>query len=236
MRILIVSFVLLLFRTSVIGQDCHCDEDPTLNTFMPCDTTIFHNNAKLFWSFNCDSSWLTFRNSRDKRKVIFSLTKDFMELTKRIGYVGFQEFRRSFLVENRVISGCCQPSDYYLYGKITGNLLKYLGRAIFTSSQRNVPYIISVTNSNYDTASKANLNSLTIYNLDNNKEYKLPLPKGDIKKGMINNNYVYPEEVFDMPADVKDNKIVIKYSTQKHQKNKKFVYKIVLIDTTKYSS
>ena len=234
MKTLLISIGLLV-STIMWGQNCDCEKDTMLKKCISCKPIKFDNGSKLFWSFNCDSSWLTFENIRGEHKIIFSLEKDFLDLTTRLGYAEFQEFKTTFLVTNNVISGCCQPQDYYLHDKTSGNLIKYLGRTIYTSEDKNIPIVVSITNSKYDTITKPDYNSLTIYNLDNNKESQLALPKGDIKKGLKNNHFMFPEDLFETP-EIKEDKLYIKYSTQRIDKNKPLKYKTIIIDLKKYSS
>ncbi len=206
-----------------------------LKEYIFCKPTYLDNMSKLYWSFNCDSSWLTFENFQGQRKIIFSLRDDLVSLTTRLGHVSFTEFKTTFLVTNKVISGCCDPDDYYLYDKRSGSLIKYLGRAVFVSEDRRLPLIVSVTKSNYRRTSKPDLNTLTIYNLDTRKEYKLSIPKGDIEKGMNNNNFMFPEYVFDTPF-VSDSILTLRYFTQDYLKNKQVNYRTIVINLRKYSS
>ncbi len=113
----------LFYSILTCGQNCRCDKDTMLKELISCKPYIFKNNAKLFWSFNCDSSWLTFQNPKGHKKIISSLSDGFVDLTTRIGHIYFTEYRTSFLFTNAVISGCCDPVDYYLYDKTSGNLI-----------------------------------------------------------------------------------------------------------------
>jgi hypothetical protein len=206
-----------------------------LKEYISCKPTIFENKAKFFWSFNCDSSWLTFESSKRKRKRIFSLGDGLVSLTTRLGYMYWTEFNKTFLITNHVISGCCDPVDYYLYNKTSGDLIKYLGRAIYVSDNKKLPFVVSITNSNYDTISRIDYNSLSIYNLDSRRQFKLPLPRGDIKKGIKNNDYMFPEDVFDTPILI-SGILILKYSTDKYIKGKPLKYKTIKIDLKRYSS
>lgn len=227
--------LLLLYASAIVrGQTCTCDQNTMLKENISCKPKYFDNNSKLFWNFNCDSSWLTFEASTGKQKIIFSLGDGLVGLTNRLGYVDFTEFRTTFLITNSVISGCCAPHDYYVYDKTSGNLIKYLGRAIYISQDKKIPIVVSITKSNYDTISKTDYNSLTIYNLDKKKEYKLSLPKGDIEKGMKNNTFMFPEYVFETPKIEKD-KLILLYFIQKYRINKSLNFKTIIIDLKKYS-
>ena len=200
---------------------------------IPCEPTIFDNKAKLFWSFNCDSSWLTFQSPKKKRKLIFSLGDGLVSLTTRLGYMYWTEFNKSFLVTNHVISGCCDPVDYYLYDKTNGNLIKYLGRSLYTSENREMPFVVSITKSFYPFSSIPDYNSLTVYNLDTYKEYKINLPKGEVETAMKNNDFMFPEFVFET-SEIKKGVLVLKYTTEKNTTTK-LHYKKIIIDLMKYS-
>ena len=234
MRPLLLTLALFI-STVVNGQSCLCGQDTILKESISCKPTIFENKAKIFWNFNCDSSWLTFESSNKKRKTIFSLSDGLVSLTTRLGYMYWTEFNKTFLITNHVVSGCCDPVDYYLYDKTSGDLIKYLGRAIYVSDNRKFPFVMSIANSNYDTISRIDYNSLSIYNLDSRKEFKLTIPRGDIEKGIKNNDYLFPEDVFDTPILASDT-LVLKYSTDKYIKGKRLKYKTIKIDLKKYSS
>ena len=206
-----------------------------LNELISCKPHILKNNAKLFWSFNCDSSWLTFESPRGKKKILYSLDKDFLDLTTRIGHVYFKEFKNTFLYTNKVISGCCDPEDYYLYDKSNGDSIRYLGRAIYVSDNISLPFVVTITNSNYDENSITNYNSLSIYNLNTRKKFKVPFPKGLIEKGIKNNDYMFPEFIFD-EAEIKNKILILKYHVGKYIKGKPLKQITFKIDLKKYSS
>ena len=184
-----------------VNNDCYCELDSFLIDRINCDTIYFDNNAKLYWSFNCDSSWLTFENSKHKKDIIFSLGEGLQDYTGRLGYSYVQEYKNTFLIQNDVISGCCTPPDFLLFDKLTGKEKENLGKIIFIVSDKNLPLIISLTNSSYDSTKKEDFdgNSLTIYNIDKQKKYFFDLPIGEIDKICKENNILYPEELFVEP-------------------------------------
>ena len=77
-------------------------------------------------------------------------------------------------------------------------------------------------------------NSLTVYNINNNKRYNLAIPKGDIEKEMKNNNFIFPEFLFDTPI-VTDDTLVLNYFIEKYSKGKPLKYKRIIIDLKEYS-
>ncbi|RZJ66343.1 MAG: hypothetical protein EOO47_25450, partial [Flavobacterium sp.] len=104
-------------KTDEYLANCHCDKDATLAQIISCNPKSLDNQAKLYWNYNCDSSWITFENKKGDRKIIFTLGKELLELTNKIGHTKLEEFKSTFLYANSVISGCCDPEDYYLYDK-----------------------------------------------------------------------------------------------------------------------
>ena len=234
MRTLLL-FIALFLTFIAKGQTCACSKDSLLQEYISCKPINFDNGSKLYWSYNCDSSWLTFKGSNGRKKIIFSLDGDLKALTTRLGYTSFTEFTNTFLVTNRVISGCCDPDDYYLHDKSSGQLKKYLGRAVFVSDNRNFPIVVTITKSGYKNRASANLNELTIYNVDTGKEFRLALTKDDIEKGMKNNGFMFPEDVFDTPSII-GGYLTLRYFIQDYKKSKKVDYKTIVIDLKKYSS
>ena len=103
MRPLLLTLALFI-STVVNGQSCLCGQDTILKESISCKPTIFENKAKIFWNFNCDSSWLTFESSNKKRKTIFSLSDGLVSLTTRLGYMYWTEFNKTFLITNHVVS------------------------------------------------------------------------------------------------------------------------------------
>ncbi|MBK7763858.1 MAG: hypothetical protein IPI46_10880 [Bacteroidetes bacterium] len=171
----------------------------------------------MYWSFNCDSSWLTFESPSKNREILFSLGDGLQSMTGRLGYVFAQEYKNHFLIQNNVISGCCSPPDFYLYDKHTGKLKEELGCILFYGKDKKLPFIISVSNSNYDTLSNLDYNSIIVYNIDKGKRYSISLPEGEIKKALIEADEIYPEYLFEEPK-VKGSIITLTYSLNSESK------------------
>ena len=232
MKSLLLSCIILFFSAIVCGQNCHCDEDTTLSERVNCDTIKFDNRAKLYWSFNCDSSWLTFESPKHLKNIIFSL--GLVIYTGRLGFSYAQEYKNTFLIQNRVISGCCAPSDFYLFDKTTGQPRKNLGILIFYSQDKKLPFVISLTNSSYDTTLVIDDNSLSVYNIEKNKTYYVKLPKGEIERAMKNTEEIHPEYLFDEPI-LNGTTIYLTYLLNKPESEKEQLTKTITIDLKKYS-
>jgi len=232
---LIFCFLFSLITYYSFGQTCNCDDDSLLNEIISCDTIHFENGAELYWNFNCDSSWLTLLTPTRSKQIIFSLGDGLQELTGRIGYVEFYEYKSTFLVQNNVISGCCAPPDFYLYDKTTGQKIKELGRIIYLSEDRKYPIIISITNSSYDTSKIADLNSLTIFNINTNKEYLISLPNFEIEQALENTEEMYAEFLFE--DSIVENGILILQYRYRNPKNEEEQYtRNIQIELKKYGS
>ncbi len=216
----IITFLSIIISSNLWGQNCDCKKDTLLKNLISCDPIIFDNNANLSWSFNCDSSWLTFQDVLGKKTVIFSLGDGLVHLTERLGYIFAFEYDKTFLIQNNVISGCCSPPTFFLYDKSTGSLKKKLGRIIFYNTDRTKPFIISVTNSTYDATNSGEYQSLSVYNIDNDKTFFIELPKGQINKALERTQQMYPEYLFDKPK-LNGETLTLTYYLKKPNSNSK---------------
>lgn len=235
----LLTWLIFLLTTPAFAQkSCKCEADPQLKEIINCAPILFDNHAQLFWSFNCDSSWLTFQSPSTKCVVIYSLAGPLESLTGRLGYIYQQEFRNTFLIQNNVISGCCSPPEFYLLDKTTGKVKVSLGRLLYCSENKKMPFTIGITNSNYQYEEKAEpgYNSLTVYNIDKGKKYVVPIPKGRLKKALQETEQVepYPEYLFEEPQ-VKGTTVVLKYRFKKPQKvDDSDALKTITVDLSKY--
>jgi hypothetical protein len=208
---LLVS-IIMCFNLS--GQDCECEKYSLLKDLISCTPMVFDNNTSLHWSFNCDSSWLTFMDAKGIKKMLFSLGDGLVNLTGRLGYIFAFEYNNSFLMQNNVISGCCSPPEFYLYDKSSGELRKKLGRIIFYSKDRNKPYIISVTNSNYTETNTGVYESITIYSIDLDETSYVKLRPREIANALDNTEQMYPEYLFNEPI-IKGDSVIMSYYLRK---------------------
>jgi len=94
-----ILFLFLFAKTiDLVGQDCYCVSNPHLKELISCDTSIFKNKAYLFWSYNCDSSWLTFVSPKNEKKILCSLDSNLKNFTGKLGYTYWFEFKYTFIV------------------------------------------------------------------------------------------------------------------------------------------
>ena len=182
-------------------ENCNCEDNPDLKDYISCEETVFSNGAKIYRQFNCDSSWLVFENQKIK-KSIFSLDKDLIELTGRLGYVEWDEYEESILIANRLWSGSGSPYEYQLIDKETGKEIINLGKEIYLDEEHLNPYFISLDLDN---------SKIRIYNLNTRKTSKIPFNISKIDSTFKLGGFLqFPEELFE-PGEIKNNIFRVNY-------------------------
>lgn len=193
--------LIFLFLFTKAYSQCKCDSDSDMEDRISCEVTHFSNHTKLYWQYNCDSSWLVFEKRNGKKEILMSFEKEMMDFTERLGYNYAAEYKFTFLVQHNVISGCCDPPEFILFDKETGIYKKNLGPLIFYSEDPKLPYVVYFKGRNYDTpGEKADYNSLIILNIDSNKVYRKSLPKDRISKTLEFSGDSSPELLFEEPS------------------------------------
>ncbi|WP_344823988.1 hypothetical protein [Chryseobacterium ginsenosidimutans] len=225
MKIYLVA-ILSMFSSLSLAQNCSCATTPNLNEIISCEKTTFKNGAKIYRQFDCNSSWLIFEDKNKKKKTLFSLDKELIELTEKLDFVSWTEYRKSFLIENRLISGCCDPSEFILFDKNNGEKISDLGREIFHSQTDQFPFFVSIDSENSD--------YLTFLNLDTNKIFKINLPKNRIKKTLEVTSELFIETLFE-EGQIINGVFEIKYKYKKTEKDKWHIEK-VFVDLKKHIS
>lgn len=205
MRKLILGLILLLHISIVFAQkQCSCTLYPYLKETISCEDVVFRNNAKLYWRYNCNKAWLTFRSPKGKKRIIYSLKNSLLTLKGRLGYVDFTEYPSFFLAQNNVISGCCDPPTFYLHNKSTGKIQSELGSLIYFSKEYDMPIVIYIEE-----------DLLVILNVETGKRHMVKLPKGSLQQGLLHKKTIYSENLFTtkqqqqrliIDFDYKDNK------------------------------
>jgi hypothetical protein len=220
------TIILSIISQLCLGQNCSCKTRPELNEIISCKKTIFKNGAKIYREFTCDSSWVIFESKSKKKKILFSLDKDLIELTGKLGFVDWVEFKKSFLVEYHTISGCCDPYEYILFDKTNGKKIAELGREIYHSENEKYPYFVTID--------KENSNYLSFLNLNTNKIFKIDLPKDRIEKTIKVMNERFSETLFEK-GEIIDGIFEIKYKYKKTAKDKWLIGKVT-VDLKKHVS
>jgi hypothetical protein len=171
------------------GQKCSCKNTPDLKEVISCKKVLFNNGAKLYRQFTCDSSWLTFENKIGRTIVLYSLEAPLVELTERLGYQYIMENKQSFLIMNRLISGCCTPPEFLLFSKNNGKLLEKLGYLIYYSKNEEENFVLYFSDST--------LNTVTLQYINSGKRYKISVPPNRFAETLKGTGENYAELLFD---------------------------------------
>jgi hypothetical protein len=223
--VLTITFSIIISQLC-LGQNCSCKTQANLNEIITCEKTVFKNGAKIYRQFTCDSSWVVFENKNKKKKVLFSLNKELIELTEKLGFADWKEYKKSFIVEYHTISGCCDPYEYILFDKNDGKKIAEIGREIFHSEIDKYPFFVTID--------KENSNFLSFLNLETNKIFKINLPKGRIEKTMKITNGHFSETLFEN-GEIKNGVFEIKYKYKNNEKDGWLIGKVT-VDLKKYDS
>lgn len=178
----IFSFLFLSYTS--YGQSCYCKDNKELSSIINCEKYYFSNGNSINWTYDCNGSYLIFEN-KEGSKILFDLEKELIELTGRLGYTYWQEFKDYFIITNKLSSGS-QPAEYILFDKNSGKKIKELGNELI----QNENYIVFVNfygDDFYMILFDKNLNQL--------KQQKLPTEI--ITKSVDNLNPLYLIEIFD---------------------------------------
>lgn len=183
-------------------ENCNCEENPELKDIISCEETVFSNGAKIYRQFNCDSSWIVFDNKNLKRNI-YSLEKELIDLTHRLGYVGWDEYKESILITDRLWSGSSSPFEYVLIDKETGKEIIKLGQPIYLNEEHSDSYFISLD---------SNKSKIKIFDLDTRKSAEIPFNMNKIDSTHKLGGFLqFPEELFG-PGEIKNNIFKIEYS------------------------
>lgn len=224
-HLLIIIVLIFLSNKFVLGQNnCDCESNPEYKSFISCDTIIFDNGATLYRQFNCDSSWLTFETSRLTKKVLFSLSKDLIDLTPRLGYQFVKEYSKVVLFEKRQASGGGYPINYVLIKKDTGEIFKELGPILFYSEKLTNEIIVTLINDS--------IPLLSFYNIKTDIIKNYPVSDKENDMTIFMSNEMFPENHFSN-ALMTENEFEIDYSFKKTDSKDWHKSKIIIELTTK---
>ena len=227
MKTLLAIFFLIL-SASAYAQTCACEQDSLEEgeQSIICDSTIFDNGALLYWNYNCDSAWLNFQY-QSTTLSIFYLDGELKDLMGRLGYYYFVEYDSFFMGHYATISGCCAPDYYFLHNKYTGEVSKAFSEAIFMSTERNFPYMVSF-NLFKDSAAK-DYKTLMVRNFITGKEVVLTLKGHDIEKAIRIKRPLYDEDLF-WDYEHNEHSITLYYYPKNTEGKKHPKQKTIVID------
>jgi hypothetical protein len=175
--------------------------------------------------FNCDSSWLTFESITGRKSVLYSLEAPLIELTERLGYQLIKENKQSFLIMNRVISGCCTPPEFLLYNKNSGKLLENIGSLIYFSNDTQDNFLLYFSDST--------LNTITLRYLNSGNKYKITVPKNRFAETLEKKAENYAELLF-YEHKLKKSVFTIGYKYQRKEEAKTWYNDTIRLNLKKY--
>lgn len=180
----------------VVGQNtCNCNKFPDLE--ISCKKNEILSGAKIYWSLNCDSSWLTFEN-RNYKKVLFSFDSVMLEMTGRIGIDFATSYNGYILLKNKLISGCCEPLEYILLDDKNADTVMNLGRILYYSDNLNDPFILKFRFTDFDHYENNTGFDFTleILNLKTGKSKFIKQFSKELAQLFKQSEMIYPEELF----------------------------------------
>ncbi len=151
----VFTYIAILFTMNVYSQ-CNCDSIPELKAEISCDTIRLKNESLLYYVFTCDSASLIFENHKIK-KTLFSIEKNPLEYTYRLGYYFIKEFPASILFRfDCPATGSC---SFALVDKETGKLIKTYDRVIYPNNNNDLDLLIYFKDNNLDEIQAIFMNS-----------------------------------------------------------------------------
>ncbi|RYY45042.1 MAG: hypothetical protein EOO06_17195 [Chitinophagaceae bacterium] len=148
-----------------------------------------------------------------------------MHLTERLGYQYIKENNQSFLIMNRLISGCCTPPAFLLFNKNNGKLLEKLGSLIYYSEEAKENFILYFSDST--------LNAVTLHFLNSGKKYKISVPKNRFAETLEKTGENYAELLFDA-GELKSSFFTIEYRYQRKEETEKWYKDTIRLDLKKH--
>ena len=197
-----LSLLLIICSFASFSQTCGCSDKPELTGVIPCDTILIDGQSRLYRQFSCDSSWITFENNSAGKRVLYSLKKNNMELTGKMGYQYGGAFKKVFLIRNKYAKEL--PPEYILFDKATGKPTKTISTILYFSGTLIVYFDHNA------------LDAINIYNIDSEKLQKILLPKGRVAFTLKNSGEIYPESLVENVL-IKGQSVSVKYKYQKKE-------------------
>lgn len=194
-----LATIFTFFSLQIFTQVCRCEQKSYLKDIISCDKTTLRNGARIYWNYDCNSSWITFQNKNFQKKI-FLLEEDLQEYSGRLGFIQWTETKKHFLVKNKVISGCCEPLEIVLFNKENGNKIKKLGTLIFEKNIAQNSYFFMLQD----------LNTVLLFKSRDDKTYTFSLPKGRLEKTLKRSGDFHAENYF-TDAEFKPNIFTANY-------------------------
>ncbi len=214
-------------------KEIECENKKVLKEVINIDTTTFDIGTKLFWSYNCDSAWLTYINQNQQKIILDSWTENPI-FSIKMGYLYLQDYKKNILFERNVISGCCDLPDNIIIDKYTGKELINVGPKIWHSENKKYPLLICFDES--DTL-KDRVNSefekLIIYNLDKDKKYFYSVAQYNFFKNLKEQYLNYDVNLLESYS-VERNILMLKFRKELVNEEGKYIIQTIKLDLTNY--
>ena len=181
MKQTLIILIIIISYSTVFSQEYNCGCD-TINIIpenrYQCDTTIFTNGAKMYWQWDCDSSWLTFENK--EKFILKSCNEVNVYGCLRTGLDFLKEYPNYLLFQYKWVSGCCTPPDLIFLNKENGNELRRISNSQFIWGDTDENYTLYFFDTTYNRL---------IY-LDNNTDQKhiCKFDKEQVNQSVTKNN------------------------------------------------
>ncbi|MBK9301260.1 MAG: hypothetical protein IPN14_11805 [Bacteroidetes bacterium] len=158
---------------------------------------------------NCDSSWLTFEN-RNSKVVLYSFDSTTIEMTQKVGIDYETHYPGLILLRNRLISGCCTPSEFILLNDVNADTINYLGRILYHSTGIRNPFILKYRFQDYDHYENNDGFDFTLEILDlstGKSNYSTKYSK-QLRDYYLQSGMIYPEELFN-DIGIESDKLIV---------------------------
>jgi len=222
---ILLTVVVMLCTTVVCGQQCKCETDTSLNNIISCEIIQLKNHSKIYWQFNCDSSWLTFESKSGVKEILYALDAGMMDYTGRLGFQYETEYKTTFLIRNNLISGCCTPPEFILFNKSNGKYIKNVGPLIYYNDSLKYPLMVSI---NYK-----GFNELKFYNVETKRQFSILLPPNKIANTLKMGGETNAEYLFE-GAGIIGNIFSVSFRYKKPGNNDKWYNYKIVVNLTKY--
>lgn len=206
-------------KVNISEAQCVCKEE-SLNFEYLCDTTVFSNKSKLYYTLNCDEAKLIFENQANQKVVLNHYEGEDLMLVDRVGLFFIKEYEKYLLFARSLSSGSIDPVDIVFINKETGKTIKHIDseRFIVEGEIDNLEYVAYLKNTNS--------NVIEVLFHDSGKKYKTSfkqkkleeiLSNGILKKHKAfrriikkDNSYYLPFECLDKKNDVEIVNLLLK--------------------------
>lgn len=185
----ITLLIILLFSLDLSGQDnnldcyefMHYEQNKSF-----CDTTHFSNGAKMYYLWNCDSTWLTFEKNE---KVILKSCPDFEPiLCERIGLNLIKEYPNYLLFIHKWASSSSWSPDFVFINKETGHEDKRIVKDLFVWVDSDEDYVLYFSN--------ATFSELVFLDLKLDKEIPFSFDEEEVLNSIVNNKIIQVSGLF----------------------------------------